>query len=142
MAEAFIGLGSNLGNRSENIESALSLLKEKGVFVLKCSTFIETDPVGYEDQPQFLNAVCKIQTALSPHDLLNVCLGIEDTLGRERPFANAPRTIDLDLLLYDNVVVSDEVLILPHPRMWQRNFVLEPLKEIAPDIIQRYNANH
>jgi 2-amino-4-hydroxy-6-hydroxymethyldihydropteridine diphosphokinase len=137
---AFIALGSNLGQREEYIHNALFLLKRKGVSVQKCSQLIETEPVGFKNQPPFLNGVCQISTSHTPHELLAVCQSIEKDLGRKKTFQNAPRVIDLDILLYNNDVVSDENLIIPHPRMWERSFVINPLKEIAPEVLQRYDA--
>lgn len=142
MAMAFIGLGSNLNNRSENICNALKALKLKGVTILSVSEIIETEPVGYFDQPNFLNGVCKIQTDLSPKELLYACHKTEEELGRVRSFANAPRIIDLDILLYDNIQMEEDGLIIPHPRMWERDFVVHPLKQIAPEIVEAHHADH
>lgn len=129
---AYIGLGSNLGDRAENLRRAVGLLEQaEGVEVGALSSFYDTAPVGYADQPRFLNAAVEIWTVLSPDRLLAVCNGIEQALKRERILRWGPRTIDLDILLYGDRVVRQENLIIPHPRMHQREFVLLPLSEIA-----------
>ncbi len=134
MAIAYIGLGSNLGDRAAHIQTAIDLLQEMGTVILKCSKIIETDPVGGPAQNKFLNAVVKIETPLSPFKLLSQCQRIEQRLGRVRDIHHGPRTIDLDILLYDQLLVDTQSLRIPHPRMLERNFVLEPLKEIEPDL--------
>lgn len=103
--------------------------------VLRRSSIYETDPVGYLDQPSFLNMVVAVETSMSPHELLARLLEIEQDLGRVRTFRNAPRIIDLDILLFGPAVFEDPELQLPHPRMLERRFVLEPLHEIAPDLV-------
>ena len=138
MAVVFIALGSNLGDRQENIQSAIACLQENGVAVRKISTIIETDPVGGPPQGKYLNAVIECQTHHLPAELLAVLQAIEVKLGRKRSAKNGPRTIDLDILLYDKIKLSTESLTVPHPRMWQREFVMGPLKEIAPDIVKEY----
>jgi 2-amino-4-hydroxy-6-hydroxymethyldihydropteridine diphosphokinase len=143
MAIAHIGLGSNLGDRAQNIERAVRLLAERGALLLKHSTIIETDPVGGPPQEKFLNAVIKIQTKLSPPKLLSQCQRIEKQLGRIRDIANGPRTIDLDILLYDQVRVRTPSLVIPHPRMFDRPFVMEPLCEIEPQLVKEFtHAGH
>ena len=132
--KAVIGLGTNTGDRAVNLQAAvdaLSLLPGTRVTVI--SPVYETEPVGYADQPDFLNAVACVETELSPRALLGACLGIEAALGRVRLFKNGPRIIDLDLLLYEGVTLQTDELTLPHPRMHLRRFVLEPLAEIIPD---------
>lgn len=99
------------------------------------SSLYETAPVGYQNQPRFLNAVLEIETELSPRGLLDAVLEVEADLGRRRSFANAPRTIDIDVLLYGNYVLRDESLAIPHPRMHKRAFVVAPLAEVAPDLV-------
>lgn len=136
LAIAYLGLGSNLGDRAGNITKAIALLQDKGIPLLKTSTIIETDPVGGPPQPKFLNAVVKIETRLSPVELLNQCQGIEKELGRVRGAVNGPRTIDLDILLYDRLTVDTPQLKIPHPRMLERDFVMNPLKEIEPDLLE------
>jgi len=132
----FLGLGSNVGDREEFIEQAIFLLgKASGIKVRKKSTSYETDAEGVGDQPPFLNAAVQIETSLSPHKLLAVTQDIETALGREREVEWGPRTIDLDILLYDDEIVSDDKLQIPHPLLHERTFVLKPLAEIAPEAI-------
>ena len=132
---AYIALGSNLGDKEENLRRALELLEEHGVEVVKVSTFICTEPYGVTDQPQFLNAVCQVRTSLEPVALLHTLLGIEQEMGRVRLRHWGERNIDLDLLLYEDVVMDTPELKLPHPDMQNRDFVLLPLFEIAPELI-------
>lgn len=139
MAIVYIALGSNLGDRAGNITKAIGLLREKGSTLLKSSTMIETEPVGGPPQDKFLNAVIKIKTDCSPDELLSRCLSIEQKLGRVRTIPNGPRTVDLDILLYDDLTVNTPQLTIPHPRMWERDFVLEPLKEIDPQVLEKYS---
>jgi 2-amino-4-hydroxy-6-hydroxymethyldihydropteridine diphosphokinase len=134
MAKAYIGLGSNLGDRMATLRTAVRRLETLGR-ITGVSSVYETEPVGYLDQPRFLNAVVALETALTPADLLGALLGIERDLGRSRSFANAPRTLDLDLLLVDDVIAHSPELILPHPRLHQRAFVLVPLAEIVPGVV-------
>ena len=136
MSIAYIGLGSNLGDRAGNIGQAIGLLQKNGIKVLKTSAVIETAPVGGPPQNKFLNAVVKVETRLSPVELLDHCQAIEQKLGRVRTVANGPRTIDLDILLYDHLAMDTPQLKIPHPRMFERAFVLEPLKEIEPDLLE------
>ncbi|MBI5415393.1 MAG: 2-amino-4-hydroxy-6-hydroxymethyldihydropteridine diphosphokinase [Candidatus Omnitrophica bacterium] len=140
MATAYLGLGSNLGDRAGNIAKAAALLRERGVILLKVSTVIETDPVdgppAAEPQSKFLNAVVKVETRLSPVELLDCCQAIEQELGRVRTVVNGPRTIDLDILLYDRLAIDTPQLKVPHPRMFERAFVLDPLKEIEPGLLE------
>jgi 2-amino-4-hydroxy-6-hydroxymethyldihydropteridine diphosphokinase len=137
MTLAYVGLGANVGNRRENLDRAVGLLAaEPGVRVLAVSSVRETDPVGYADQPRFLNAACAVETELGPRDLLERLLAIERALGRERTGPRfGPRTIDLDLLLYGNDTVDEPGLTVPHPRLAERLFVLEPLHELAPELV-------
>ena len=132
---AYIALGSNLGDKEENLRRALELLEEHGVEVVKVSSFICTEPYGVTDQPQFLNAVCQVRTSLEPLALLHTLLGIEQEMGRVRLRHWGERNIDLDLLLYEDVVMDTPELKLPHPDMQNRDFVLLPLFEIAPELI-------
>ena len=134
MAIAAIGLGANLRDRAANLREAVHRLEELGEIV-GVSSLYETAPVGYLDQPPFLNAAVVLVTALPAPDLMTALLGIERDLGRVRTFLNAPRTLDLDLLLYDDLVLETPDLTLPHPRLHERAFVLVPLAEIAPDAI-------
>jgi 2-amino-4-hydroxy-6-hydroxymethyldihydropteridine diphosphokinase len=138
MARAFIGLGANLGEPEELIRSALELLDaEEGIEVLEVSSLRETDPVGYEDQPRFLNGAAELATELSPQELLERLLAIERRLGRVRGEGPryGPRTIDLDLLLYGAETVQEPGLTLPHPRLHERRFALEPLAELDPGLV-------
>ncbi len=136
MPRAFIGLGANLGNRVEAIHDAVFLLAAaEGVDVLVVSELRETDPVGMVDQPRFLNGAASIDTALSARELLDTLLAIERSLGRERGERWGPRTIDLDLLLYGDDVVDEPGLRVPHPRLHERRFALEPLAELDPELV-------
>lgn len=137
MSTAFIGIGSNLGDRQAYIEQALQRLEEVGIAVRKTATVIETDPVGGPPQGRYLNSVCQVETELSPRALLAVLKTIERDLGRTDSVRNGPREIDLDILLYDEVILDAPDLSIPHPRMRDRPFVMQPLKEIAPDVAER-----
>lgn len=129
--KAYIGLGSNLGSREQQLKQAVSELhRHPDITVTGCSNIYETAPVGYVAQGSFLNMVICINTTLAPLELLDVMLAIENKLGRIRHFVNGPRTIDLDLLLYEDVTMDSEQLMLPHPRMYERGFVLIPLHEL------------
>ena len=129
---AVIALGSNLGNRELNIDSAIAELA-KIIEISHLSTNHETDPVGGPEQPKYLNAVLIAETQLDPHELLISMLEIENKLGRKREIHWGPRTIDLDLIVFGDEVIDSEVLVLPHPRAHERKFVLEPWLEIDPD---------
>ncbi|MBQ7883226.1 MAG: 2-amino-4-hydroxy-6-hydroxymethyldihydropteridine diphosphokinase [Phascolarctobacterium sp.] len=135
MSTAYVALGSNLGNREENLRTALKHLQENGVQVVKVSTFIETEPYGVTDQPGFINAVCQVATELAPLELLRLLLSIEQEMGRVRLRRWGERNIDLDLLLYEDAVLESEELTLPHPDMHNRDFVLVPLAEIAGEVV-------
>ena len=135
MAIAYVGLGSNLGDKASNIRKALDMLNTDGVSVLAESSFYETEPEGYEDQDWFINAVAQIETNLSPDELLKLFKGIEKAIGRTKTIRWGPREIDLDLLLYDQVCLSSPDLVIPHPRMHLRAFVLVPLAEIGADVL-------
>jgi 2-amino-4-hydroxy-6-hydroxymethyldihydropteridine diphosphokinase len=133
---AFISLGSNIGNRYDYLSKVIEYLtKHPKIQLVNTSSVYETDPVGYEDQDLFLNMVIEIQTEWSPLELLDFCLKVELELGRKREIVWGPRTIDLDILLYNQENIKSEKLIIPHPRMLERNFVMIPLSEIKPDII-------
>jgi len=131
---AYISAGSNIGDREENLDFGARRLGERGKLLRKSSVY-ETEPVGYADQPWFLNQVFELETEFTPHELLAWCNEIERDGGRVRTFQNAPRTLDLDILLYGDLIISDPDLIIPHPRMTERRFVLEPLAEIAPGLL-------
>lgn len=132
---AFVALGSNLGDRQGNLNRAVELLQQHGVEVLKVSTFIETEPYGVTDQPRFLNGACMVKTELSPLELLRLLLSVEEEMGRVRLRHWGERNIDLDLLLYEGVIMDTEELRLPHPDMANRDFVMLPLAELAPSLI-------
>jgi 2-amino-4-hydroxy-6-hydroxymethyldihydropteridine diphosphokinase len=133
---AYIGIGANLGNRYETVARALELLARRpGVEVLQVSTLRETEPVGYADQPRFLNGAAAVETELDPRALLDELLAVESELGRTRDGPRfGPRTIDLDLLVYGDREVSEPGLTVPHPRLDERAFALEPLAELDPEL--------
>jgi 2-amino-4-hydroxy-6-hydroxymethyldihydropteridine diphosphokinase len=132
---AFIALGSNIENRYNYLANAIQLLnKDPEIEMVNFSSIYETDPVGYEDQDLFLNMVVKISTDYTANELLQFCLKTELELGRKREIKWGPRTIDLDILLYNQENIETENLMIPHPRMIERAFVMVPLLEIEPDI--------
>nr|WP_299448357.1 2-amino-4-hydroxy-6-hydroxymethyldihydropteridine diphosphokinase [uncultured Phascolarctobacterium sp.] len=131
---AYIALGSNLGDKEANLRQALKLLTEQGITIKRVSKFFVTEPYGVIDQPSFLNGACCIETALPPLNLLETLLAVENKMGRVRLRHWGERNIDLDLLLYENVIMDTEKLRLPHPDMQNRDFVLLPLEEIAPEL--------
>ena len=132
---AYVALGSNLGVRADYLRRALDALGERAGPVTAVSSAYETDPAGITDQPVFLNAVCSLETGLGPGRLLETLLEIESDQGRVRTVKDAPRTLDLDLLLYEDRVIDEPGLQVPHPRMGERAFVLVPLAEIAPGLV-------
>lgn len=134
MAIAYIALGSNLGDKEKNLRRALLLLTQQGVEIVRVSSFLSTEPYGVTDQPQFLNAVACVRTSLAPLALLDVLLATELAMGRVRLRHWGERNIDLDLLLYEDVVLDLPRLHLPHSDMQNRDFVLLPLAEIAPEL--------
>ncbi|WP_166245667.1 2-amino-4-hydroxy-6-hydroxymethyldihydropteridine diphosphokinase [Paenibacillus turpanensis] len=134
MSAAWIALGSNLGDRSQYLELALRRLDDHpAIQVAACSHIYETEPVGYLEQPRFLNMAAELQTSLKPLELLQFMLEVERALGRERTIPNGPRTVDLDLLMYENETLSTDELVLPHPRMVERAFVLIPFADVRPE---------
>jgi 2-amino-4-hydroxy-6-hydroxymethyldihydropteridine diphosphokinase len=136
MTRAFVALGSNLDHPAKQIRAAFAALAAlSDTRVLQVSSLYRTAPVGFLDQPDFINAVAELDTMLAPRVLLQGLLEIESDFGRARSFPNAPRTLDLDLLWYQGESSTDTQLTLPHPRMHQRAFVLVPLSEIAPDLV-------
>lgn len=136
MVTSYIGLGSNLGEREVNIRLAIERINQlKETKVTKKSSIIETFPVGGPPQGKFLNAAVEVETGLPPRELLKNLQNIETELGRIRNAKNGPRTIDLDILLYADIKLNEKDLILPHPRLREREFVLAPLREIAPQVL-------
>jgi len=132
---AFVGIGSNLGDREGNFRQAVELLSaEDGVDVVAVSEIRETDPVGPVEQGPFLNGAVRIETDLAPRELLERLLAVEERLGRVRRERWGPRTIDLDLLLYGDDIVDEPGLTVPHPRLHERRFALEPLSDLAPSL--------
>ena len=131
----YIALGSNLGDKENNLKEALRRLTEKGITVCRVSGFISTEPYGVADQPDFLNAVAEIETDKSPAELLQILLQTEREMGRKRIRRWGERNIDLDLLLYDDRIIDLPELKVPHPDMQNRDFVLCPLVQIAPDVM-------
>lgn len=134
--KAYIGAGSNMGEKEENIKAAIEIIKSSvATKVIKVSKFYETKPVGFIEQDDFINCAFEIKTLLSPLELMNYLMDIEKELKRERVIKWGPRTIDLDVLLYDDLINSQEEIIIPHPRMHERLFVLMPLADIAPYVL-------
>ncbi len=132
----YLGLGSNLGNKQNYITKAIKLVsKLENVEITKTSSMIITAPYGKTDQPDFLNCVIELDTDLMPEDLLNKCLHIENQLGRIRKEKWGPRTIDIDILLYEDKIINSDMLVLPHPQLHKREFVLTSLNELCPDLV-------
>ena len=135
----YLGLGSNMGNRQGNLDRALDLLSQR-LKLGQISSIYDTEPMGNVEQPHFLNLVCQVYTRLAPEELLTLVKGIELKLGRARGTSNAPRPIDIDILFYGDQVVNTKELVIPHPRLTERAFVLVPLAEIAPDLVHPVNG--
>lgn len=134
MAElAYLSLGSNIGTRKEHLRAAIRRLESAGR-VVRISSFYETKPVEFTDQAWFLNCALALETELKPQQLMGAILRIEREMGRQRTRSKGPRTIDIDILLYGDVVVDSPEVTIPHPAMHERRFVLEPMAEIAPDV--------
>ncbi len=139
---AYVALGTNQGHREEFLRQAIKMLDfQPQITIQDCSSIYETEPVGYLDQPKFLNMVLKVATFLQPLELLNVLQKIEEDLGRIRSIRWGPRTIDLDILLFNNENIKSERLIVPHPRMFERSFVIKPLLEVYEDLLKIYEIN-
>lgn len=134
LVTAYLGLGSNLGNRQNSLDKALDFLSQR-LRVETASSVYDTEPIGNLNQPRFLNLVCQVHTSLAPMELLTLVKGIELKLGRTPGKSNAPRPIDIDILFYGNQVINTPELVIPHPRLTERAFVLIPLAEIAPDLV-------
>ena len=145
MRKALIGIGSNIGDRKQHIDTAIEALNHiPSVKVSRMSPIYETEPWGYVNQAKFFNAVIEIETNLTANTLLGVCLGIEAGIGRIRDIKNGPRVLDLDLLLFEGQECTSAELTLPHPRMFERDFVLIPLRDLYPEmkIYKKYNLVH
>ena len=139
MPSVYLSLGSNLGDRVKNLKEAIKRMEESGkVSIKKISSVYETEPVGYENQPRFLNLVLQTQTSLDPHPLLEQLLSIEEQMGRKREGKWGPRNIDIDILFYDDLMVNSVELTIPHPRMHERRFILVPLAQIAPKLLHPF----
>jgi 2-amino-4-hydroxy-6-hydroxymethyldihydropteridine diphosphokinase len=134
MKTAWLSLGSNVGDREANLREAVRRLEAEGIHVRRESSLYETEPQDLRDQPWFLNSVVEVETALFPRQLLGCVRKIEKALGRKRTVAKGPRSIDIDILLYGSFVIQTADLEIPHPRMSERRFVLEPLAELAPEL--------
>jgi dihydroneopterin aldolase/2-amino-4-hydroxy-6-hydroxymethyldihydropteridine diphosphokinase len=134
MSVVYIGIGSNIGNRQKNCLRAIELLEKRGVIIKERSSMYETEPWGIKDQPKFINMVVEIETVLNPNELLRILKDVEKKVGRKESLKWGPRIIDLDILLVDDIILNEDNLKIPHPLMHKRDFVLQPLCEIAPDI--------
>jgi 2-amino-4-hydroxy-6-hydroxymethyldihydropteridine diphosphokinase len=132
--KVYVSLGSNLGDRTKNMQQALMALRQEGIAVTKISSVYETEPVDYLDQPWFLNMAVEGETELAPAALLETLRGIETQMGSKKLVAKGPRLIDMDILLYASEIIDTPELQIPHPRMHLRRFVLQPLAEIAPNV--------
>ena len=131
----YLSLGSNLGEETRNLARARSLIERSGIQIVRSSSLYSTQPVGMSDQPWFANQVIEIATALRPPGLLRLLKKVEKTLGRRPGPINGPRLIDIDILLAGDLVLTEKDLVIPHPRLQHRNFILVPLKEIAPEAV-------
>ncbi len=132
MHRAIIAIGTNLGDKEENIKKAIEMMKQRGIRIVKSAGVYRTKPYGYTNQPDFLNSAAEIETMLSPEELIETLLSIEKDMGRVRKVHWGPRIIDLDIIFFDNLTVDKENLKIPHPDMQNRLFVLKPVSEIAP----------
>ncbi len=139
MVTVYLGLGSNLGNRQDNLDRTLGFLSQR-LRVEKVSSIYDTEPVGNTNQPRFLNQVCRVSTGLEPMAVLTLVKGIESKLGRLPHTSNGPRPIDIDILFYDDQVIEAPGLVVPHPRLTERAFVLIPMAEIAADLVHSVNG--
>jgi 2-amino-4-hydroxy-6-hydroxymethyldihydropteridine diphosphokinase len=134
MSIVYISIGSNLGNKKSNCLHAIELLEKRGIIVKKRSSIHETEPWGVKDQPPFLNMAIEVETALKPEELLVLLKNVETEVGREKTYQWGPRIIDLDILLFNSIILNTDDLTIPHPYMHERDFVLRPLNEIAPGV--------
>jgi 2-amino-4-hydroxy-6-hydroxymethyldihydropteridine diphosphokinase len=137
VTRAYVGLGANLGDREDTIRAAVAALgEEEGIEVVAVSTLRDTEPVGVGEQPRYVNGVAALETTLAARELLDRLLAVEQRFGRVRiPGEHGPRTLDLDLLLYGDEAIEEPGLTVPHPRLHERRFVLEPLGELAPGLV-------
>lgn len=140
MKQAFLSLGSNLGDREQHLQAALERLEAAGIHILRRSSIYETEPQDLPDQPWFLNLVVEVETEFFPRLLLARIQAIELGMGRKRELPKGPRPIDIDILLFGTFVIGAHELQVPHPRMGERRFVLEPLAELAPDLLHPVNG--
>jgi 2-amino-4-hydroxy-6-hydroxymethyldihydropteridine diphosphokinase len=134
MSIVYVGIGSNLGDRERNCSRSIHLLEKHGIVIRQKSFLYETVPWGLRDQPLFLNMVIEMETELKPQELLELLKDVEIEVGREESYRWGPRAIDLDILLYDDIILNEATLTIPHPYLHERDFVLIPLCEIAPDV--------
>lgn len=135
MNKVFIALGSNLGDRKQNLEMACRFIEERVGKIISRSHIYETEPWGYHEQPDFYNQVIVAETSANPGELMEILLTIEDRMGRKRIFKNGSRTIDLDILFFSDIHIQNNGVTIPHPFIEKRKFVLEPLNEVAPDLV-------
>jgi len=141
MHKVYLSLGSNIGDKVDYLDKAVDILRKNAlIHKLNVSSYYQTDPVGYEDQDVFVNIAIGLETDLSPYEMLDVCQSIEEDLNRVRLIRWGPRTIDVDIILFDEIRMEEELLTIPHPRMHERAFVLVPIKEIACDLM--INGRH
>jgi 2-amino-4-hydroxy-6-hydroxymethyldihydropteridine diphosphokinase len=139
---SYVAIGSNLGNRAQHLQHALDALAARdGTEIVAISKVYATAPVGGPEQGEYLNAVVAIDTTCSPHELLDLAHEIEQAANRVRTVHWGPRTLDVDILLYDDLTLDEADLTIPHPRMWERDFVLVPLRDVAPALVTRLAAN-
>lgn len=132
---AYLALGSNLGDRNWHLSEAVARLRAHDrIRVRRIAPIYETEPMYVTEQPEFLNTCAEVETTLDPHGLLGALLDIEEEMGRERQLANGPRTIDIDILFYEREILDERGLTIPHPAMLERDFVLEPLADLIPDV--------
>jgi 2-amino-4-hydroxy-6-hydroxymethyldihydropteridine diphosphokinase len=135
VTRVFLGLGSNLGDRRQHLRTAVDTLRDPAFGLVAVSPVYETDPVGGPEQDRYLNLVVELDSDRSPRDLLGICHRLESAAGRVRAERWGPRTLDVDLLWVDGAEVHEDDLEVPHPRMWERRFVLAPLRDLAPDLV-------
>ncbi|KRQ87888.1 Bifunctional folate synthesis protein [Caloramator mitchellensis] len=135
MNKVYVAFGTNIGDKTDNIEQALKLMEDRGLKIIKKSSIVSTEPYGYTNQPEFLNGVVEVITDLNPRQVLETLLNIEKDMGRIREFKWGPRNIDLDIIFFNSDVINEEDLKIPHPDMHNREFVLKPLCEIAPELV-------